>query len=351
MQFPVISNEERIKRLLPPKGKVRMVLDTDTYNEVDDQFALAYALMSPDKLDLEAVYAAPFSSTFFSKMLNTDGVDIPMVSDIKEGLELSYKEIHKIFDLLGKPKEGRIFKGSDSYMKEPGVPVESDAARDLVKRAMSSDDILYVAAIGEITNIASAILMEPEIINKIVVVWLSGQPMDWPHAVEFNLGQDVLASQIILDSGVPLVLVPCMTVASHLTTTAAELNEKLNGKSRIGSYLSDIVISQLTPEAADNMLSLFRKTYLKGTDDYEEGMEEEIPFVAMAPSRIIWDISVIGYLINPHWCPSTLVPTPFLTQDLKWKHDKDRHLMRVCNFVYRDGIFGDLFDKLSKAIK
>ncbi|GAB1453609.1 hypothetical protein MASR2M47_36650 [Draconibacterium sp.] len=37
-----------------------MVLDTDTYNEVDDQFALAYALLSPDKIDLQAIYAAPF---------------------------------------------------------------------------------------------------------------------------------------------------------------------------------------------------------------------------------------------------------------------------------------------------
>ncbi|MFQ9880863.1 MAG: hypothetical protein ACLRW4_21535 [Ruminococcus sp.] len=58
-------------------------------------------------------------------------------------------------------------------------------------------------AIGEITNVASAILMDPEIIKKMVVVWLSGQPLYWPHAIEFNLGQDVLASQVILDSGVP----------------------------------------------------------------------------------------------------------------------------------------------------
>ena len=236
-------------------------------------------------------------------------------------------------------------------MKEKGVPVESDAARDLVKRAMESEDILYVVAIGEITNIASAILMEPEIIRKIVVVWLSGQPMYWPHTLEFNIGQDVLASQLIFDCGVPLVLMPCMTVASHLTTTAAELKERLMGRSRIGTYLSDIVISQLSPQAADNMLSLFRLTYLQEADDYPDYPLDDTEFQAMAPSRIIWDISTIGYMVNPRWCPSLLVPAPRLTDDVRWEHDPRRHKIRVCNFVYRDGIFGDMFEKLGKAPK
>ncbi len=349
MKFPSIPNEERIKRLTPHGGKVRMVLDTDTYNEVDDQFALSYALLSPERLDVEAVYAAPFSSAFFSNLLNMDGVAIPMTNDLQKGLELSYQEIKKIYGLIGKSSEEKVFRGSNSYMKKAGEPIESDAARDLVKRAMSSDEILYVVAIGAITNIASAILMEPEIINKIVIVWLSGQPLYWPHAVEFNLGQDVLASQTILDSGVPLVLMPCISVASHLVTTAAELNENLNGKSTIGSYLSDIAISQLNQESANNMLSLLKDTYLKGVDDYDLSALDPAPFKAMAPSRIIWDISTIGYMINPNWCPSSLVPTPYLTDNLTWKQDLKRPLMRICHFVYRDGIFGDMFDKLSKA--
>lgn len=351
MKFPVISEEERRKLLAPPRGKVKMVLDTDTYNEVDDQFALSYALMSPDKLDVEAVYAAPFSSEFFDNQLKkrSEQVTVPMTSDLKEGLELSFQEIIKIFKMLEQSPEGKVFRGSGSYMTQKDQPVESDAARDLVKRAMASDEILYVVAIGEITNIASAILMEPEIIKKIVIVWLSGQPMYWPHTLEFNMGQDVLASQTIFDSGVPLVLMPCMTVASHLTTTAAELTEKLSGKSKIGTYLSDIVISQLSPEAADNMLSLFRLTYLQEVDDYEQYEMDDIPFHAMAPSRIIWDISTIGYVINPHWCPSTLMPAPHLTDDVRWEHDSERHMIRVCHFAYRDGIFGDMFEKLGKA--
>ena len=60
MTFPQLTEQFRLSRLQPPTGKARMVLDTDTYNEIDDQFALTYALLSPEKLAVEAIYAAPF---------------------------------------------------------------------------------------------------------------------------------------------------------------------------------------------------------------------------------------------------------------------------------------------------
>jgi hypothetical protein len=50
--FPKIEESVRLKRLEPPKGKVRIVLDTDTYNEIDDQFALSYAYLSKKKFSL-----------------------------------------------------------------------------------------------------------------------------------------------------------------------------------------------------------------------------------------------------------------------------------------------------------
>lgn len=67
--------------------------------------------------------------------------------------------------------------------------------------------------------------------------------------------------------------------------------------------------------------------------------------------RIIWDISTVGYVVNPNWCPSTLVPTPRLTQDLKWEQDETRHEMRLVRFIYRDALLGDMFSKLQKAPK
>lgn len=52
--WPILPREALLKKLeLPPVGqKIDMVLDTDTYNEVDDQFALAYALLSPERLNV-----------------------------------------------------------------------------------------------------------------------------------------------------------------------------------------------------------------------------------------------------------------------------------------------------------
>ena len=96
--------------------------------------------------------------------------------------------------------------------------------RDLVARGLGSpdDDPLYVVAIGAITNVASALLTEPALAGKIVVVWLGGHALTWPDTREFNLRQDVPAARVVLDCGVPLVLVPCMGVTSHLQTSVPE---------------------------------------------------------------------------------------------------------------------------------
>ena len=48
-----LNEATRLARLDPPTGKVSMVLDTDTYNEIDDQFAVVHALLSPDQLGPE----------------------------------------------------------------------------------------------------------------------------------------------------------------------------------------------------------------------------------------------------------------------------------------------------------
>jgi len=64
--FPVIDPAARLKMLEPPTGKVAVVFDTDTANEIDDQFALAWALLTPEIIDLKAVIAEPFSFAIFA---------------------------------------------------------------------------------------------------------------------------------------------------------------------------------------------------------------------------------------------------------------------------------------------
>ena len=301
MKIPTISETTRLERLQPPTGKVRMVLDTDTYNEIDDQFAVVYALLSPERLQVEAIYAAPFFNA--------------RSSGPEDGMEKSYQEILRLLDRLSMASENFVFKGSTDYLPIYEHPYRSEAALDLVERAMGTEsEPLYVVAIGAITNVASAILIEPKIIDRIVVVWLGGHALHWPNTIEFNLKQDLHASRLIFDCGVPLVHIPCKGVITHLTTTVHELERYVQGRGAIGDYLVETF-----------------KSY--NADHY-------------AWSKEVWDIATIAYLINDAWVPTELVHSPILTDQMTWSVDRSRHLIRYAHFVYRDPIFRDLFTKL-----
>lgn len=321
MHFPKLSPSTRIERLQPPEGKVRVVIDTDTYNEIDDQFAVVYALLSPEKLSVEALYAAPF----FNHRASSPG----------DGMEKSYDEILRLLERLELQSENIAYRGSGGFLQDYEHPYASPAVSDLIERALQSTDTdpLYVIAIGALTNIASAILIEPKIIEKIVLVWLGGNALHWPHTNEFNLIGDVLASRLVLDCGVPLMLIPCAGVTTHLRTTVSEIERYVLGKGAIGDYLA--------------------QTFMGYNDDH------------FGWSKEIWDVVAIAYLLNANWIPSQIVSSPMITQrsneepkpespypwskyQLTWSFDHSRHQIRCAYFVERDPIFRDLFMKLDQ---
>jgi inosine-uridine nucleoside N-ribohydrolase len=353
MGWKVTDYTKIADRLRYPLGKVRVVIDTDAYNEVDDQFAIAWSLCSPERMNVEAVYAAPYCSKAIQKFLSVPDELLKTIlhfaGDPAEGMAKSYREILNLFGLLGVDVKGRVFRGSERFIGDDAKYVESEAARDLVQRAMSGTEPLYVLAIGAITNVASAILMEPKIRDKIVVVWLGGQPLHFKNAVEFNLMQDIKASQLMFDSGVPLVLIPCMTVASHLTVTKEEMEGRLIGKSKVGSYLGEIVTGKFRDEGMAKSDRFMKGFYLRGMDDVPDEIANQFTVKAISWSRIIWDISTVGYMMNPNWTTSQLRPSPVLKDDMTWKQDTDRHPIRLCHYVSRDQMFGDMFAKLEKA--
>lgn len=354
MDFPKLEEPELKKRLNVPTGKLRLIIDSDTMNEVDDQFAIAWALRSKERFDLEAMYAVPFSHDCFNQF-NKDADVVKIANSVNghsedpsDGMEQSYHEIIRICELMNEPTEGRVVKGSGKYMPDVATPVESPAARDLIKRAMEGDGLLYVAAIGAATNIASAILMEPQIINKIVVAWLGGHMPSVGHGIEFNLIQDVLAAQVLFNSGVPLIWVPCMNVAALLTVSDAELKEKLLPLGGIGTYLANTVLEAFKNPASDiAMMELIRGSSLRDNNDQPDEYLKQFPTYQVAWSRIIWDIAVIAALKNPNWTPSKLIPSPVLTDDFKWNTDgRNRHPIRMLTYCHRNMIFGDLFAAL-----
>jgi len=305
--FPRIGEAERITMLNPPKGKVRMVLDTDTYNEIDDQFAVVYALLSREQMDVEALYAAPFSNS------RSDGPE--------DGMEKSYDEILRLLERLDIDPDGFVFKGSKDYLEDLSNPERSPAVLDLIERAKtaSPENPLYVVAVGAITNVSSALALEPSIIHNMVVVWLGGNGFTWPHTREFNFKQDLNASRLIFDSGVPFVQFPCTPVVDHFTTTVPEMETYLEGQGEIAEYLLEIFKDH-------------RKDHF-------------------AWSKVLWDMTAVAYLVNPDWTPSNLVHSPIITDQYTYSFDDSRHLIRVVYNINRDRIFKDFFRKIERTNK
>ena len=299
-----VSDLDRLRQLQPRNGRHRVVIDTDTFNEVDDQFALAYALKSGDRLGVEAIYAAPFTN----ERARTPG----------DGMQASYEEILRLLSLMELPHADLVYKGSDTYVGPAGRPCRSAAAADLVGRAMTAtnDDPLYVVGLAALSNIASAILIEPRIIHNIVIVWLGGHALHWPDTREFNLRQDIFAARLVLDCGVPLVLMPCDGVVRGLSTTMAELERYLEPTGKLGAFLTDRV---------------------RGYSENHIGW-----------SKPIWDMAPIAYLINEAWAPSDLVHSPVLNEPATWSVDTSRHLIRCTRYVHRNRIFRDFFDKMAR---
>ena len=236
-----------------PVGMIDVVLDTDAYNENDDQVAIAYMLRSKEKLNVKAIYAAPFSNA--------------RAATPAEGMEKSYDEILRLLDILGERVD--VFRGSTSYLCDEATPVVSDAARDLAERARaySPEHPLYVVAIGAITNVASAILLEPLVAENTVVVWLGGHGHHFHDTKEFNMMQDYAAARVVMGSGVPFVHLPCGGVVSAFTISGAELRHFMVGKTPIADYLAT--------------------EYIKATGSIDR------PW-----TRVVWDVTAVAWLLN-----------------------------------------------------
>ncbi len=303
--FPLIGDAERIVRMQPRPGRLRVVIDTDTFNEIDDQFALAYALHSADRLSVEAIYAAPFTNT--------------RAASPESGMRQSYEEILRLLALMRRAPSGLVFRGSTAYLDPGAAPERSEAALDLVERALSAtpDDPLHVVALAALTNVASALRIEPRIIANIVLVWLGGHALYWPETFEFNLRQDIPAARLTLDCGVPLILIPCEGVTRMLSTTVPELERYLEPTGPLGAFLTERVRSY--------------------SDEH------------LGWSKPIWDMAPVAQLIDARWAPSDLVHSPLLSDHATWSRDGSRHLIRCVRSIERDEIFRDFFVKMSRA--
>ena len=289
-----------------PKYPLDVVLDTDAYNEIDDQFAIAYLLRSKPQLRTLAIYAAPFRNA--------------LAATPEEGMEKSYDEILKVLELCGEKTE--VYRGSKTYLPDEQTPVDSPAARDLVEKAMrhTAEDPLYVVAIGAITNVASALLLKPEIAERIVVVWLGGHAHHYHDTEEFNMMQDYGAARVVMGSAAPFVQLPCFGVVSGFTTTEPELEKLLFNKNPLADYLARNIVAHM----------------------HQRGK------TGSCWSKAIWDVTAVGWLLNENdrFMLHRRIPIRLPDDSGYYREEMDREIDYVY-YIKRDELMTDLVEKLT----
>ena len=318
----------RARLLEPPTGLVDVVLDTDATNEIDDQFALVWALLRPDRLRVLGIHAAPYSheerlvaggslvnelerGRFEATLARWDG---ELATTAAEGVRRAAQECREVVALVG--SSAPVLDGSATFLPDGSTPVRSDAAEHLVELAhRDRESPLQVLAIGAATNVASALLLDPTIRERLVVVWTAAYPSFWPYEnASFNLAQDVPAARVLLESGVPFTYLPGYFIGEQLRVSLPELEQHARGRGPAGDYLYSLAAGS--------------------------------PFLGtgVAATKVIWDLINVAWVLDPSWLRTGLVPTPRLAQDLRWEDaGPGRHVMREAWGVDRDAVFGDLF--------
>lgn len=293
-----------LKNLLYSDSVRDIILDTDTYNEIDDQFALAYAMLSDKKINLLSVNAAPFHNS--------------RSESAADGMEKSYNEIFNIMKLTDaeKAKNIPVYRGSARFMSSKTDIVESDACNNIINTVMSSEKPVIIVAVGAITNVASAIVKEPEIAKRSAVIWLGGHALERPDTKEFNLRQDIPGAQVLFDSEIPFLQIPCDGVCSSFITTPPELDYYLKGKNDLCDYLCSI------------------------TGEYIKR--------GYGRSKVVWDVTAVGALTLPSSMEIVEIPRPYVTSDCRYAQDSARHHYLYVRKIRRDPLYADLFHVLSE---
>ena len=211
-----------------PKAKqVRLIIHTDCKNEADDQYAVAHQLMTP-KFDVRGIIAGHFDRFAESRFPGHGSA------------KASYDEIIKVLELMHLEEEykDKVFMGAATALPDENTPIDCEGARFIIEETMRDDDRpLYIGMQGAITDLASAILMEPAICSRMTVIWIGGGI--YPEGGnEFNMIQDINACNVVFKSSMPLWQVP-KDVYKQMTVSLAELQLKVRPYGKIGCYLFD----------------------------------------------------------------------------------------------------------------
>ncbi len=216
---------------VPDQKKVRMIIHTDCKNEADDQFALAHHLMTP-KFLIRGIIAGHFNR-------------IPQQYGEGHTAQASLEEIYKVLKLMDLQEVCPVVKGAEYQLQDESTPNFSEGVSLIIEEAMKEDEHpLFVAFQGAITDLASAILIQPEICSRMTVIWIGGGA--YPKGeIEFNLYQDIAAANVVMKSEMPLWQIP-KNVYKQMAVSLTELQYHVKPCGKIGEYLFNQMVEYNT---------------------------------------------------------------------------------------------------------
>lgn len=206
--------------------KHRILLDTDTNNEIDDQHALAYLLFNADIFTIEGI----------------------TVNSTKEpDVALDYAEAERILKLCKSFRKIPLKEGANGTFREIQDQVNNSdfdgasAVNFIIEKALAEkENKLILLAVGKLTNLALALKKEPAIATNVRLVWLGS---NYPEPGEHNQNADTTAMNYLLNSNIPFEMVtvrygkPSGTAAVRVTKD--QIVHRMPGK---GPHIDDPVI-------------------------------------------------------------------------------------------------------------
>lgn len=283
----------------------KVILDCDTANEMDDQYAVAYVLGRPDRFDLLA--------------MTTEHYHFGKEGDLVAGMEDSYNEFFRVMRKCHKEGAAPVYRGATTRIDEDAPyfrPVDTDSSRAIIKHVHEAGEIVYIIATGPLTNVTSALLMDPTIKEKICVIWLGGVAFDWDKNIdECNLWGDYAAGQILVNSGVNFIQLPAWSHGDggtvQLKTNGSEFSEKFVGDSDAVSFYRDTLPNEY-----------------HGRPDFE---------------HVIWDMAGPAVLTLPEAFEFSVIPAPIFADDRRYSFDRTRHKIIFMDKLDPKPILEDMF--------
>lgn len=293
---PLRGAERVVPQFPPGEGKIRVIIDADAANEIDDLYAIALALLSPERFEIEGFVAAHYG--------DSGGPD---------GIEKSFKDINTLLEKAGMTGKFLVKRGSHPLLYG-NKHQPSEGVDFIIERAMdpARKEPLWVIALGPATDIVSAYLKEPKIKDRIVAFW-HGRT-EWPNrAINFNTFNDLRAVRTLFSSPVPFVL---FDTGTKLTIPMEEGDTRIRPHGPLGKHLHEIRFRSKTWQL---------------------------------PTKGVFDLGDIAALVDPALVRYETVPTPTVNWDMRYDHKNAKGNMVRIHTIDRDGTFDLLERKLKQA--